>query len=356
MTNGEVDEAGYDSTTEHLFIAGFKTPLGSFFAQTLLTQMIILSIQRLSDGQGRFFEEFICTFQTAVLSQELEIIRQAHGLLAYAVAMFALSILYTLTFRKGVHANPVSTIHLFSTHDRFSEVAELVVHLSVQTFAAVVAEKYVHMLWSARIFNSGLAVIHMGTPCKSDLKVPATVGILIECAATFVFRLLNHAPRGGLAEVVLCSLAGVLCNLAAIPFTGGYFNPSIALTTQFACHGHEHWEFAMVYLAGPVIAAYLVGQYGDRIWRLLQPYRHRPLRHPASIHRIDSSHVQHPDGGHRHVDGHHHFLRPRSSLLFWKLETGVADFFRAQIWGFGCGKRRKPEAVNGFGVSSVEAD
>ncbi|XP_055349365.1 aquaporin-11-like [Paramacrobiotus metropolitanus] len=242
---------------EDLFRSGVNTPLGSFIQQVLLTEATVLGVQNLPGGRYPFIEEFFYTFQASVLGHELGVIKKVYGPGPYAVGFFLLTVLYAMTYYPNIYANSASTIHKFA-HEKRMTVLELAVHLSVQISACLVAHQYVNWVWSSEIFHS--LVLHWDplSPCKTDIKVPLPLAITVEATLTFAAKLFGHG-KSQLPLGLLLHCAVILgLSLIGGPYTGGYFNPSLAFSLQYRCNGHTDAEFFAVYFLGPTIGAFFL--------------------------------------------------------------------------------------------------
>ena len=163
---------------DHLIhFAGSAPPWFMIGTQLILTSGAVRLSQLILDQNKavpRFIEEFICVFQTIVLSYELGVVRRAYGIVSYSIALFLAILLYGKLFRKHVYGNPTATVHKYVAQKRMSDV-ELFEHFGVQVAAAWVAYQYVHWLWASAlaepVHKEQLGVF---SPCKSFIKVSTT--------------------------------------------------------------------------------------------------------------------------------------------------------------------------------------
>ncbi|OWA51551.1 hypothetical protein BV898_16030 [Hypsibius exemplaris] len=258
--------------------ASTAPPWVMMVSQVVLTTAVVRISQAILDQNNplfRLLEEFICVFQTIVFSYELGVIRRAYGPLLYSVALFLAIMFYARLYRRFVFNNPAVTVHKYIAQRGMSDV-ELVQHIGVQVAAAWVGFMYVHWIWasplSEPVHKEQLALF---VPCKSFINVSLVNAILVETTIAFIVRFVAHGGAFGLPlgryGPVFPALACVACTLIGFSYTGGFYNPTLAFSMQYNCSGHDNWEFAAVYVAGPLIASFIVGLYGDAIWRRLKP-------------------------------------------------------------------------------------
>nr|CAD7429427.1 unnamed protein product [Timema monikensis] len=112
---------------------------------------------------------------------------------------------------------------------------------------------YVQLLWSLELVET-----HEGRAfgeCSTRLTVP--FGALVEGIATCLCRVASKAlsdlePRFGTA---IDSFIGTALVVAAFNYSGGYFNPVLATSLKYGCHGNTIIEHIVVYWIGACCGA-----------------------------------------------------------------------------------------------------
>nr|CAD7398792.1 unnamed protein product [Timema cristinae] len=114
---------------------------------------------------------------------------------------------------------------------------------------------YVQLLWSLELVET-----HEGRAfgeCSTDLQIPVPFGALVEGIATCLCRVASKAlsdlePRFGTA---IDSFIGTALVVAAFNYSGGYFNPVLATSLKYGCHGNTIIEHIVVYWIGACCGA-----------------------------------------------------------------------------------------------------
>ncbi|GAU96638.1 AQP12 [Ramazzottius varieornatus] len=252
--------------------SGIIPPWIFYLLEVVLSTLFVRLAQKLlPKGRiGRFVEDFLCVMQTIIISHENGILKRAYGDAAYYFAIFATTVLFGKLFRSNISTNPAGAVHQFSSKRNMTDM-ELGIQIALQMSAAWSAYKFVQFLWGLNFCGVYHQQKLMTTDTySSHIAVNIVAAILIEFAVTFIYRLVHHGEKQLPLGSVWTGIAAAACTYAGYKYTGGYFNPSLAFSMQYNCHGHDKWEFFAVYFLGPVIAAYLVGVYGDSIWQSFQ--------------------------------------------------------------------------------------
>ncbi|XP_055336742.1 aquaporin-11-like [Paramacrobiotus metropolitanus] len=245
-----------------------ETPWLFYLVEVLITSGIVRFLQEFIE-QSRvsvFIEEFFCILQLIILSHENLVIQKAYGDLAFAVVLLLSCYLYGRTFRTGVFTNVAGNVHVYA-FGNYWPWGEFVGHIVTQLLASYCGYWYVRFVWAVAATDAA----HKGKlsdiqSCSSHIQINTAAAVAVEMALTFLFRLMIHRENRFRSGLVLVSLMAVAMTFAGWNLTGGYFNPSLAFSMEFNCSGHNHLQFFLVYFLGPIIAAFIVGKLGDKIW------------------------------------------------------------------------------------------
>ncbi|XP_014256072.1 aquaporin-11 [Cimex lectularius] len=198
------------------------------------------------------FQETIATWELCASCFELIIIADNYGVYMYAVYLFMLTVWWSKNWGDAT-ACPY-------TH--FEDVAEgkqwfggALLKIAAQLAGGLLTYKYTQYLWSFEVSSN-----HRGRAyeaCTADLQVSTLLGALIECFATCICRMCSRLlaalePRFG-AEID--AFIGTSLVVAAFNYSGGYFNPALATSLKYGCHGHTNTQHFIVYWIGSTVGA-----------------------------------------------------------------------------------------------------
>uniref|UniRef100_A0A8C4YNZ8 Aquaporin n=1 Tax=Gopherus evgoodei TaxID=1825980 RepID=A0A8C4YNZ8_9SAUR len=184
--------------------------------------------------------------------------------------LFITYLIHGVSF-DGASANPTISLQEFLVMD--SSFVATAVKLLVQFVGMEAAGILTTHYWSWELTDFHLIQNLMALDCSSSIHTSLYHGIFVEGVCSFFFHLValkfQHSHplyRASVLAVIVTTLAYI-----AGPFTGAFFNPTLASIVTFDCSGNILQEYVQVYWLGPLtgmLAALLL--YQGNIPRLFQ--------------------------------------------------------------------------------------
>ncbi|TFK03964.1 orexigenic neuropeptide QRFP [Platysternon megacephalum] len=184
--------------------------------------------------------------------------------------LFIIYLIHGVSF-DGASANPTVSLQEFLVMD--SSFVATAVKLLVQFVGMEAAGILTTHYWSWELTDFHLIQNLMALDCSSSIHTSLYHGIFVEGVCSFFFHLValkfQHSHplyRAPVLAVTVTTLA-----YTAGPFTGAFFNPTLASMVTFHCSGNILQEYVQVYWLGPLtgmLAALLL--YQGNIPRLFQ--------------------------------------------------------------------------------------
>ncbi|XP_071514871.1 aquaporin-11-like [Panulirus ornatus] len=205
--------------------------------------------------------ELVAAAEMCATSYELSVVAQSYGLAVYSVSLFLIIIWRSQTWGSAT-ACPYTLLEQYLEDG--ANLLHVLLKIIAQLIGGLASTKWMKYLWMM-----GLAETHISRTtdnCKADLQVPVILGFLIEfwltCACCLVSRALGEIkPKFASA---MDSFFATSMVLLALSYSGGYFNPVLATSLKWSCHGHTNAEHIIVYWAGSVLGSMLSIQ----LWNL----------------------------------------------------------------------------------------
>ncbi|CAM4600332.1 aquaporin-12-like [Lepidochelys kempii] len=164
---------------------------------------------------------------------------------------FILYLIHGVSF-DGASANPTVSLQEFLVMD--SSFVVTAVKLLVQFVGMEAAGILTTHYWSWELTDFHLIQNLMALDCNSSIHTSLYHGIFVEGICSFFFHLValkfQHNDPWYRAPI----LAATVTTLAytAGPFTGAFFNPTLASMVTFHCSGNILQEYIQVYWLGPL--------------------------------------------------------------------------------------------------------
>ncbi|XP_034637745.1 aquaporin-12-like [Trachemys scripta elegans] len=184
--------------------------------------------------------------------------------------LFIIYLIHGVSF-DGASANPTVSLQEFLVMDSsfVATAFKLLVQFVGMEAAGILTTHY----WSWELTDFHLIQNLMALDCSSSIHTSLYHGIFVEGVCSFFFHLMalkfQHSHllyRAPVLAVTVTTLA-----YTAGPFTGAFFNPTLASMVTFHCSGNILQEYVQVYWLGPLtgmLAALVL--YQGNIPRLFQ--------------------------------------------------------------------------------------
>jgi len=202
------------------------------------------------------FNEAIAAAELCGACFELIIIADNYGLTAYAIALFLLTIWWSLHWGDAT-ACPYNHVEEWIQGNLTRQ--ETIVRTVAQTIGGVAVFRLIQTLWSLEISETHVGRSHSAVynVCQADLTVPVLHGAVIEGVATLVCRLGSRliAQREPQYATAIDSFVATSMVCMAFSTSGGYLNPVLATSLKFGCRGHTPMEHFVVYWIGSTLGS-----------------------------------------------------------------------------------------------------
>ncbi|XP_069684612.1 aquaporin-11 isoform X2 [Periplaneta americana] len=224
----------------------------------LLTLVLAHAARRLIDNIikdpfiRQLLQEFIAAAELCGCCFELIIVADNFGVSTYAVFLFLLTIWWSLNWGDAT-ACPYT--HMEDVVKGETDIRTAIIKSFFELSGGMLVFKYVQLLWSLEI-----AETHRDrafSDCSTDLQVPVLYGAAIEGVATCLCRLASKtlSDLGPRFSTAIDSFIATSLVVAAFDYSGGYFNPVLATSLKYGCHGNTLIEHVVVYWMGASLGA-----------------------------------------------------------------------------------------------------
>ncbi|XP_053895980.1 aquaporin-12-like [Malaclemys terrapin pileata] len=259
-------------------MAGLNVSIAFFLSVVAICEVIRQVSKRvLPLGVYRgLVRELVSSLQLCACSLELRMLMEigpwggGFGPDVILTLLFIIYLIHGVSF-DGASANPTVSLQEFLVMDSsfVATVFKLLVQFVGMEAAGILTTHY----WSWELTDFHLIQNLMALDCSSSIHTSLYHGIFVEGVCSFFFHLmalkfqhshlLYRAPVLALTVTTLAYTAG--------PFTGAFFNPTLASMVTFHCSGNILQEYVQVYWLGPLtgmLAALVL--YQGNIPRLFQ--------------------------------------------------------------------------------------
>ncbi|NXN68042.1 AQP12 protein, partial [Himantopus himantopus] len=184
--------------------------------------------------------------------------------------LFLLFALHGASF-DGASANPTVSLQEFLLLE--SNLAANAAKLLAQGAGAGTGWAATKLYWSWELTHFHLIQNMIASECSSSIRTSLHHAAFVEGTCSFLFHLVLLKLRQSHLIYRVPALAATVTFLTytAEPFTGAFFNPTLATVTTFHCSGNSFWDYIQVYWLGPLagmLAALLL--YQGNVPRLFQ--------------------------------------------------------------------------------------
>lgn len=236
------------------FVSSFYIFLTSIIAYWL--RQVIGRFIRYKTFTKDLLLEIVATAELCACCFELIIIADNYGVTAYGVALFILTIWWSLNWDD---ASACPYTHLEDVAERKSNLLIALFKIGAELIGGYIIIKYIEFLWSLEISSTHVGQSKTVYKCQADLQVPVLLGMLVEGFATFLCRFMSRVFSKKLPKfsMILDAIFGTLLVVSAFSYSGGYFNPALAGSLKYGCTGHSVTEHLIVYWLSPTIGSLL---------------------------------------------------------------------------------------------------
>lgn len=227
------------------------------------------------------FMEFVATAELCAVCFELIIVAEVYGIWVYAGLLFLLTLWWAAHWQDAA-ACPY--IHVEDYLQGTSTFNHTVLCCLAELAGGLAIYRYVQYTWSLQLSTSHIA--KSVWDCDADLQVPALQGAIVEGIATMLCRLTTKMiatmePKyaGSIEAFIGTSLV-----VAAVDYSGGYFNPVLATSLKFNCRGNTFIEHLIVYWIGSLAGSVLSWWLFQKPWfqqTILDPLASKPKETPT---------------------------------------------------------------------------
>uniref|UniRef100_A0A8C8SIA4 Aquaporin n=1 Tax=Pelusios castaneus TaxID=367368 RepID=A0A8C8SIA4_9SAUR len=165
--------------------------------------------------------------------------------------LFLLFLVHGATFDE-VSANPTVSLQEFLVME--SSFVATIAKLLVQFVGMEAAEILTMHYWAWELTDFHLIQNLMALDCSSSLHTSVYQGVFVEGICSFFFHLVGlrfqHSHPVYRVSIMAVTVTGLA--YTAGPFTGAFFNPTLAYTVTFRCSGNVLQEYVQVYWLGPL--------------------------------------------------------------------------------------------------------
>ncbi|XP_064240883.1 aquaporin-12-like [Passer domesticus] len=249
---------------------GLNVSIAFFFLVFGLCQVLRwLSKRLLSPGtHGCLAREFAGSFQLCTSCLELRMLMDigpwggGFGLDVLLTLLFLLSAVHGASL-DGASASPTVSLQEFLLLE--SSLAATAAKLLAQGGGAGTGWALTRLYWSWELSQLHFIQSLIAPECSSSIRASLPHAAFVEGPCSFLFHLVLLKVRQSHPLYRVPALAATVTFLtyAAGPYTGAFFNPSLATATTFHCSGSSFWDYIQVYWLGPLagmLAALLLFQ------------------------------------------------------------------------------------------------
>jgi len=232
--------------------------------------------------------EFVATAELCAVCFELVIVAEVYGVRMYALLLFILT-LWWASHWEDAAACPY--IHVENYLEGTNSLRHTILCCLAELAGGFAIYRYVQYTWNLQLSTSHIA--KSVWDCDADLQVPALQGAIVEGVATMLCRLTSKMiaavePKfGGSIDAFI----GTSMVVAALDYSGGYFNPVLATSLKLNCRGNTVVEHVIVYwigsLAGSALSWWLFQKpiFQDR---MINSFGGKPLKPEESSSLVDN--------------------------------------------------------------------
>ncbi|NWV45519.1 AQ12B protein, partial [Daphoenositta chrysoptera] len=225
---------------------------------------------------GCLAREFAGSLQLCTSCLELRMLMEigplggGFGLDVVLTLLFLLSAVHSASLDRA-SANPTVSLQEFLLLE--SSLAATVAKLLAQSVGTGAGWAVTRLYWSWELTQLHFIQNLIAPECGSSIRASLPLAAFVEGSCSFLFHLvlLKVRQRPPLCRVPALAATVTFLTYTAGPFTGAFFNPSLATATTFHCSGSSFWDYIQVYWLGPLtgmLAALLLFQ--GNIPRLFQ--------------------------------------------------------------------------------------
>jgi len=217
-------------------------------------------LRRVLSGLPRLLvEEGISTLEFCGVCFELAFVCDNYGKTMYAIGLYGMCLWWGMSWGDAA-VNPNK--HLEDIVRGRADRKQAGYVIGVEAVTGLVVWRLVRILWAM-----GYSELHLAKSqevvCQADLQVSVIKGAAVECILSFIdrFNALSQEHYTWEYTNVLNAILSTGLVVAALDYSGGYFNPVLAMSLKMGCKGHNLLEHILVYwvasVAGSMIALQL---------------------------------------------------------------------------------------------------
>jgi len=243
--------------------------LGTLLTGDLVRNLLVNPKLRDDSLIKKILLDSILALELCASSFEIGVIFQHYGMVAWTFCVF-FSTFYQLSRWRGL-AMPSTNTHLLDCLLGQKSLIEGLIRNVVLVSVGLLAHRYITTIWNLELslFHKGRSMETSSGICVSPWEgVPVLHSFASEfvgtCFLGVVIQLIlenptlaNNDPK---YSIVIISTIVTVAVHAALPISGGLFNPVLALALFGGCLGHTSMEHFFIYWVGSTLGA-LFGMY-----------------------------------------------------------------------------------------------
>jgi len=198
-------------------------------------------------------EELVSTLEYCAVCFELALVCDNYGKTMFVIGLYVMNLWWGSCWGDAT-ANP--NTHLEDIVRGECEPREAGYKIGAQTVAGLAVWRVVRYLWGL-----GYSNLHLGKSreltCLADLQVSVIKGAAVECIITFIDRMNGLSQRHYTWQYsnVFNAILSTGLVVAGLDYSGGYFNPVLAMSLKMGCTGHNLLEHVIVYWLASVVGS-----------------------------------------------------------------------------------------------------
>ncbi|NXI46356.1 AQ12B protein, partial [Galbula dea] len=152
----------------------------------------------------------------------------------------------------GASANPTVSLQEFLLLE--SNLATTAAKLLAQGVGAGTGWAVTKLYWSWELTHLHVIQNLIVSECSSSIHTSLHHAAFVEGTCSFLFHLVLLKLRQShpVYRVPVLAATVTFLTYTAGPFTGAFFNPTLATVTTFHCSGSSLWDYIQVYWLGPL--------------------------------------------------------------------------------------------------------
>ncbi|XP_029472025.1 aquaporin-12-like [Rhinatrema bivittatum] len=232
----------------------------AFFASIVVVCEIVRQISKKflpTRLYNNFARELVCSLQLCACCLELRMLVEigpwggGFGADVVMTLLFLLFLVHGASF-DGASANSAVSLQEFLLLE--SSFMATTGKLLAQIIGMEIAKLLTNYYWSWELTDFHLIQNLMAQSCSSSIQISLSHGIFVEglCALFFHLALQHLQHSRSMYRVPALALTVTILVNTAGPYTGAFFNPTLAYSLIFHCSGNTLQEYILVYWMGPL--------------------------------------------------------------------------------------------------------